>query len=46
MVSKKLYVCADILAAYAGCGVSYSLQPLSFYEDDCDIVFSGKHLSA
>ena len=46
MVSKKLYVCADILAACAGCGVSYSLQPLSFYEIHCDIVFSGKHLFA
>lgn len=46
MVSKKLYVCADILAACAGCGVPYSLQPLSFYEINCNIVFSGKHLFA
>lgn len=44
MVSSKLYVCADILAACAGCGVSYSLQPLSFYEAACNTVFSGKHL--
>ena len=46
MVSKKLYVCTDVLAACAGCGVPSSLQPLSFYEIHCDIVFSGKHLFA
>ena len=46
MVSKKFCVCANILAACTGCGVPYSLQPLSFYEINCDIVFSGKHLFA
>lgn len=44
MTGKKISICANILAACAGCGVSYSPQPLSLCGSNCDIVFSGKHL--
>lgn len=46
MASKKTYVCADVLAACAGCGAPYSLQLLSFHETNGNTVFSGKHLFA